>query len=931
MGADEPERVNLKKSTAISRDFSDMVLESPFAGDDDEDEMPGLQDAVLDGLNEMEGRLKGGGGAAAAVDAPPQKDAPPPEAEKTADAEPFFKEKEAIEKADKINAKEELNQTVIGAALEHDLADAIARRAHENSKHESLPILQNTLDQTDIEIRRHFGEYLSSGTARAKLGLIKIAGGKDQDIREGETLLLEAMTRRPELLNDAAIKRLVSAAYLEMAQSRKDAGLPEWNGKIESKYETKEKPGATTYADFEKALIEANLTYQENGVTDSLPKFQKAIELADGLPQSKILGERLDMFAKTLEFERNIAQASVNGRDSSDLKKQLEAHREKEWQKYSEYQAPGTVRINAGFALLNSGRPELLQKGKQHLADAIGIRPELQFDQDFRAHLDRAFVNHYKNNPTVSVKAEPGKIEPGKVEVGGAGKPNDAGARPPDKQENTEAPFKPGYKEAVYAATKQDGPISGIDDETEVSGYLMDKVTGPALTAALLYLGYRSVKGRIQRIRQRAADAAAAAGGTADNGKPLETSGEHGTRPDTTRRVQHRTEKNSSEVVNESLALTTQYHESRKGAQGRQGLDKHFDRFFAMGQVQVMRGLATTSDGKTGQLNDLITKFSANVDTLKNNTLLENATVVPDATLERGGKVVFLNGNQAIEPLFNEGGNTFYRTPTGELKSVASKDVQVEFRISAQSLEAANTKTPEGKLRATEIMSSVFHQMHQVDQLDSRLERAKMEKIDLRAGSEPGSERQFLEKEKGRADVSADYLQYSLNGKSLDGKTFVHATPTLYDIRKPLSELTGERILTAIGPDGRMKIFVLDKNRTVTELEAERSEKLVRESFDKLVEKVDARLKEAREKKDKVLEEKLQLERERILADKKSYETNPEFRKNVNHELGKNAGKVRRGAGAAVTVLFLTTCALEMFRQQSHGADLDLDIPIRGS
>lgn len=402
---------------------------------------------------------------------------------------------------------------------------------------------------------------------------------------------------------------------------------------------------------------------------------------------------------------------------------------------------------------------------------------------------------------------------------------------------------------------------------------------------------------------------------------------------DTSRRVADHASKDSASIVIESLALTTLYHAGKKGSHlGRTGLDKYFDRFFAHGQ-DMLRNLATTPEGRTEQLNAMLKKFVSQVDTLKENPLLKNATLVADKSIEGGGgKLVYMHGETAIDPMFTDAKSVHYRTPEGELKSVPLEEVRVELRVSEAALAEARSGTTTGKNRATEIVSTLFHQLHQIDQLRGREERAKMDGIDLRSDKgDPLARRQFLEKEKGQADIAADYMQYSLNDKSLDGKTRVHPKEIAYDLKKPISELTGERIVTAMGPDGRMKIYVLDKNKTVTEVESERSERLVKEGFAKLVERCDEKIKEAERAKDEKLVEKLRAERARILADQKAYETDPAFRKNVNHELTKHAGKFRRGAGIAVTVLFLTTVALEAFRQESHGSDLNLDIPITGS
>ncbi|MDZ4835829.1 MAG: dual specificity protein phosphatase family protein [Candidatus Melainabacteria bacterium] len=407
------------------------------------------------------------------------------------------------------------------------------------------------------------------------------------------------------------------------------------------------------------------------------------------------------------------------------------------------------------------------------------------------------------------------------------------------------------------------------------------------------------------------------------------------TKLDTSRSVADHSGKDSAALVSESLTLSTLYNEGRKNSElGRTGLDKHFDRFRNNSRMMLDK-LASTPEGKTEQLNQLLRKFSAQVDVLKDNPLIKGATVVADKSLSSGGKLVFMHGNVAIEPLFTDATSAHYRTATGEIKKAPLSELKVELRVSETALSEARVAdaSANSKLKAAEIVSTLFHQLHQVDQLRGRQERARMNGIDL--ASDKGdalARRQFLEREKTHADLAADFLQFNLNGNSLDGREPIHATPPVsYDIKKPISELLGERIVTSMGSDGRMKIFVLNKNKTVTELESERSEALIKDGFKKMVERCNEKIKEAEKAKNEELVEKYKAERERIVKDQRSYETDPAFRKAVHHDLARHASRARAGVGAAVTVMFLVTFTLDHMRKESHGSDLNLDIPISGN
>jgi hypothetical protein len=176
-------------------------------------------------------------------------------------------------------------------------------------------------------------------------------------------------------------------------------------------------------------------------------------------------------------------------------------------------------------------------------------------------------------------------------------------------------------------------------------------------------------------------------------------------------------------------------------------------------------------------------------------------------------------------------------------------------------------------------------------------------------------------------------MQYEMNGRRLvDSQAVPHATPQGVDLRTPLNDIKGQRVVTAMEPDGRLRIYVVDSKSSVREIEGEKARELVEKAFDKVIESLD---KKIQEEKDEATKKRLIEERTKVLEEKTRYAKDAEFRKSVNHGLGQRMNSLRDGAGKvtgpAVTVLFLTTVALELFRRENHGSSDYLDITPTGS
>ncbi|MBX9666761.1 MAG: hypothetical protein K2X93_04040 [Candidatus Obscuribacterales bacterium] len=391
-------------------------------------------------------------------------------------------------------------------------------------------------------------------------------------------------------------------------------------------------------------------------------------------------------------------------------------------------------------------------------------------------------------------------------------------------------------------------------------------------------------------------------------------------------------------LVSNSLALSTLFAEFQKHA-GKGDLITQMERFRICSKDALKQDFGKTEQSKTACLDSLVNDFVGQLSdprfSAKEMPLLRSASVKA-SKMEGAGKVVYKVNNAIIEPLFaTSSGEVFYRTPDGRVRSTVASDVKVELHISEASLAAIDTSTPEGRLRANEVVSTLFHQLHQVSQLTGREDRARAFNVDLRS-TEGTTQQRFLEAEKAVVDLSANYLQYRMNNHSLNGSEVVHATPFSLDVVEEVAKLTGERIVTSMGPDGRIKIFVLRGGQSITEIDAARSEELVKRSFENWLKICDKNIEEARKAKNEELVKRLQERRDRIVADQHRYNTEPEFRKTVNHQLGKanggsgNMERLTGKVGTVVTVLFLTTVAIDQLSKMNSEPELDFKVEIKG-
>ncbi len=390
----------------------------------------------------------------------------------------------AVEIAEKTDTKQEKEKILEGQTSSLNIIETLA----DPSKKKPTKSLENVLDELQSEKFQHYRRYLDPVLAKSALALAKISSGQDEQIKQGEKSLIALVAANPGLQFNDELQTKIRNAYKQMETNRQKNGLPAWNGEL--KPENASDPKTPKAADPFASLTRANKTYAEEGGKKAAPEFVKAIDDADGLPHDNISKEMAELFCRRLTIERSVIAKEVRGEKADDLNKNLKEAKEKESAKYQEYLAPAIIRANAAFAMISSGDPELFTQGKKYLADAIGKRVELEFNQDYQDALRLAFENHFKNKPKTDV-ASNSQTDPD-VE---------AAKRKREPIQFTPKPFQ--------VKDLGSGNDHELENDAELKSYVADKVTGPILTVALLYLGYRVSKNQIQRIRARRAAAAA--------------------------------------------------------------------------------------------------------------------------------------------------------------------------------------------------------------------------------------------------------------------------------------------------------------------------------------------------------------------------------------------------------------------------------------
>jgi hypothetical protein len=413
------------------------------------------------------------------------------------EADPRFEAlKKRIAAADQIDPKLAINDVLAGQLHSVDLIETLTKTEIASKDNKPLLEVAQGIDQQKFN---SYVAYLSPATTRADLALARIATGDAEQVKQGEKGLIEALRLRPELQFNAELQNATELAFKMMAESRQKAGLPPLGtansvvSSFESSTSTKPDTGigtgspgtATGIVDGAKAyekLGRASQLFQEKGMEGAAPLFQQAISESDKLDQKAMTEQRLQLFARKLELGSQIAEATVQGKNTDSLKGLHQKVAEREWESYKNYLGPASIRTNTAMAMIASGNVQSLVEAKKLLAEAIQLRPELEFSKDYQEHLKRAFQAHNQNKPLIPTENVDGQ----------ANKTSTA-----EKQIDVKPDYKP------FDAEKKTTQVPEIANEPEMERYLADRLTGPVLTAGLLYLGYRSVKSQYNRRLER--------------------------------------------------------------------------------------------------------------------------------------------------------------------------------------------------------------------------------------------------------------------------------------------------------------------------------------------------------------------------------------------------------------------------------------------
>lgn len=396
--------------------------------------------------------------------------------------------------------------------------------------------------------------------------------------------------------------------------------------------------------------------------------------------------------------------------------------------------------------------------------------------------------------------------------------------------------------------------------------------------------------------------------------------------------------KSREELMADSLTLEIEYsHLSRRTAQGRQGLGsaRSQDLFESRVRGQMVHGFSDAIDVRANEMTSFVQNFVSSNEALRNDPLVKGAKVVADPALEHGGKLVIKHEGVEIVPIARNATQAFVRNTDGTVREIPLAELEVSLHVSQKSLEAAGNKSAASRRAAHEVFSSLYYDLHELQQSNGRAERAvsqhHAEKIDLLSPNTSHEKiASFMESEHLARQVSADHLEYKLNGRTLvEGQPKPYKTPLSVDLSKPLaSELNVPRVVTAMDSNGRLCIYAIDGTHTLREVEA--SKELVGHAYEKLVESYNQKIEEARQKKDTKEVERLLAEQKRILDEGKRYQAEPQFAANVNRGLGAKIGRFVKGAGGpTVTVLFLMTMALESMHKEEKALEY-VDPNIRG-
>ncbi|MBZ0187135.1 MAG: hypothetical protein K8F91_12885, partial [Candidatus Obscuribacterales bacterium] len=278
---------------------------------------------------------------------------------------------QGIEKADKQNYQAILDSLFIG----YDRKFQIKQNIGDIQPSSDSNALASQEKSQDLENWQTYERYLSPATTRAQKAFELIGNGQDENVRQGETLLLEAIKLRPELQFNKSFQQDTLSAYETMAGNR--------NG---------------------KPMLDFRANIPDLDARDN-----------------PILKQRLERFRDRITLDRSIAQTNIAGGDSSGLTLMRNQIASQEWNTYQQFLMPSTTQARQGFDLISSGDPTKAKEGRELLVKALHHAPELEFSQEFYQSTNRAYESYAAARARAST-SQPAENPP--IENGDTKKPD---------------------------------------------------------------------------------------------------------------------------------------------------------------------------------------------------------------------------------------------------------------------------------------------------------------------------------------------------------------------------------------------------------------------------------------------------------------------------------------------------------------------------
>lgn len=305
------------------------------------------------------------------------------------------REQQAIERADKLDPKQILTNVHAGfdRKMQSDLqiAASLARNESPSSG------LKDTQNKQDWENWNNYKDFLSPAGKRASMGFALISSGIDRHIKEGEKMLVEAVRLRPELQFNEDFQKRVVQSYKDMARTRIDMGLPMYRGSPQLEPINSGRQPILGTDPARPLLADARKQGQEHGIKSATEKYDKAITESDNKDFATIKDIRLATFVQRLLLDRTIIESEERGIPSGYMRNQRKIASDREVMVYDRYMSPAKVRSEAALDMIASGDPQMFERGKKLLGDALKLRPELEFSEKFNRDKQSAFLQHFRN------------------------------------------------------------------------------------------------------------------------------------------------------------------------------------------------------------------------------------------------------------------------------------------------------------------------------------------------------------------------------------------------------------------------------------------------------------------------------------------------------------------------------------------------------